>query len=52
MVVVQSALSTQLKAGTTATVDATGNLTLKTSGSGLVRATGPLDLQGSVVNIN
>ena len=49
---VQSALSTQLKAGTTATVDATGNLTLKTSGSGLVRATGPLDLQGSVVNIN
>ena len=49
---VKSSQSTKLGAGTTATIDATGNLTLTTQGDGLVRATGPLNLQGSAVNIN
>jgi hypothetical protein len=49
---VKSSFSTKLDAGTTATIDATGNLSFTTQGSGLVHATGPLDLQGSVVNIN
>ena len=38
--------------GGAATLDTQGNLTLRTSGSGLVRASGRLDLQGRVVQIN
>jgi len=49
---VKSSLSTRLRASTTATIDANGNLTLNTQGSGLLHANGTLDLQGSAVNIN
>lgn len=44
--------STTLRAGTTATFDSTGNLSLTTNGTGLFRASGPLNLQGSVINMN
>ena len=33
-------------------LNATNNLSLTTSGTGLLRATGPLNLQGSVINMN
>lgn len=49
---VKSSASTKLGAGTTATIDASGNLTLTTHGSGVLHADGTLDLQGSVVSIN
>jgi hypothetical protein len=52
--------STTLRAGTTATVradttatlESIGNLSLTTTGTGLFRAAGPLNLQGSVVDVN
>jgi hypothetical protein len=57
---IQSDRSTMLQAGTTlnvqaaatATFDASGNLSIITDGTGLFHAGGPLNLQGSVVNIN
>ncbi len=57
---IQSARSTTLQAGTTAnvqagstaTIDAAGNLSITTSAAGLFHAGGPLNLQGSIVNIN
>jgi hypothetical protein len=48
----ESGLSTVLKAGTTATVDAQSKFTLKSSGGGDIHANGVLDLEGSVININ
>jgi hypothetical protein len=44
--------NTTLRDGTTATFDSTGNLSLTTNGTGLFRASGPLNLQGSVINMN
>ncbi len=41
-----------VQAGTTATFDSAGNLSLTTDGTGLFRAGGPLNLQGSVINMN
>lgn len=49
---VQSDGSTSIKAGNTATLDSSGNLSLHTNGTGLFHADGPLNLQGSVVNVN
>jgi hypothetical protein len=41
-----------VQAGTTVTFDSAGNLSLTTDGTGLFRAGGPLNLQGSVINMN
>ena len=38
--------------GNDVTVDAAGNLTLRTNGNGLLRAEGELDIHGAVVRIN
>jgi hypothetical protein len=48
----ESSLSTTLKAGTTATVDAQSKFTLDSDGAGDIHANGVLDLEGSVININ
>jgi hypothetical protein len=49
---VQAGTTANVEAGTTATFDAAGNLSITTSATGLFHADGPLNLQGSVVNIN
>jgi hypothetical protein len=48
----ESSLSTLLKAGSTATVDAQSKFTLDSGGAGDIHANGVLDLEGSVININ
>jgi hypothetical protein len=49
---VQSELTTVLKAGTTATVDAEAKFTLSSSGGGDIHTIGVLDLEGGAININ
>ena len=48
----QAGTTVNVQAATTATFDAGGNLSITTDGTGLFHADGPLNLQGSVVNIN
>jgi hypothetical protein len=48
----QAGTTASVQAGTTATIDSVGNLSLTTTGTGLFHADGPLNLQGSVVNVN
>jgi hypothetical protein len=49
---VEAGTTAAVKAATTATIDSGGNLSLTTGATGLFHAAGPLNLQGSVVNIN
>jgi hypothetical protein len=49
---VRSGGNTSMQVGGTATMDSSGNLSLITDGTGLFHAAGPLNLQGSVVNVN
>lgn len=48
----QAGTTTNVQAGTTATIESSGNLSIITSAAGLFRAGGPLNLQGSVINMN
>jgi hypothetical protein len=49
---VQAGTTVDVQAAATATFDASGNLSITTDATGLFHAGGPLNLQGSVVNIN
>ena len=51
-IAVRSDFSTDVRAGTTAKIDAVSNLSLLSGGTALLRANGTLDLQGSKINMN